>query len=74
VGPERATRSTPSAAEKPFPIAPLFSYSYKPLFAQPLCIHIHTKPRGCRADVPAFRHSAHVILPSFRRAKNADAR
>src|SRR5713101_2155144 len=26
---------------------PLFSYSYKSLFPQPLSFHIHTKPRGC---------------------------
>ena len=28
-------------------VAPLFSYSYKPLFPQLLSFHIHTKPRGC---------------------------
>ena len=26
---------------------PLFSYSYKSLFPQPLSFHIHTKPPGC---------------------------
>jgi len=36
-------------------IAPLFSFAYKPLFPQPLCIHIHTKPPGVWGTTPIFK-------------------
>jgi hypothetical protein len=40
----------------------LFSNTYKSLFPQPQCFHIHTKPRGCTAclvprDRPSLPHS-----------------
>ncbi len=35
-----------SLATRHFPPAPLFSYSYKSLFPQPLSFHIHTNPPG----------------------------
>src|SRR5713101_8330181 len=43
---------------------PLFSYSYKSLFPQPLSFHIHTKPRGCHP--PADRRDTHTLAKSFR--------
>src|SRR6266849_5724414 len=39
-------------------IAPLFSYSYKPLFPQPLSFHIHTKPPGCHPPACRFEASS----------------
>ena len=33
-------------------VAPLFSYSYKPLFAQLLYFHIHPNPPGCGVYKP----------------------
>src|SRR6266852_8918314 len=37
----------PNFVALPAVAGPLFSYSYKSLFPQPSCFHIHTKPRGC---------------------------
>src|SRR6266849_1299525 len=43
---------------------PLFSYSYKSLFPQPLSFHIHTNPRGCHPS--AGRRDTHTLAKSFR--------
>ena len=48
-----------SVADPTFFIAPLFSYSYKSLFPQPLSFHIHAKPPGCHSP-----HSLSGILAS----------
>ncbi|MCU1239445.1 MAG: hypothetical protein JWO71_171 [Candidatus Acidoferrum typicum] len=39
-------------ASHPFLLAPLFSHRYKPLFSQPPCFHIYTKPPGCHPFTP----------------------
>src|SRR5713101_7016639 len=61
--PERPSEveGSPSALSRHSPLftAPLFSYSYKSLFPQPLSFHIHTKPRGCHP--PADRRDTHTL-------------
>src|SRR5216684_1440202 len=43
-------------------MCPLFSYSYKPLFAQALCFDIHTnRPGGCGGP---SAHPRHALLPA----------
>jgi hypothetical protein len=53
-----STRRTPSAPDvqtsPPSFVAPLFSYSYKPIFPQLLYFHIHTNPPGSFRFRPMF--------------------
>src|SRR5467141_2959281 len=55
-------------------VTPLFSYSYKSLFPQPLSFHIHTKPPGVWGLEPKALHGflcalcASVANPSLSRA------
>ena len=51
-----------SVADPTFFIAPLFSYSYKSLFPQPLSFHIHAKPPGCHPSPLLFRNSCLRVL------------
>jgi hypothetical protein len=44
---------------------PLFSYPYKSLFPQPLCIHIHTNPPGVWGSTHSWRDPNNA--PSLRR-------
>src|ERR1700736_3686752 len=51
-GVRRLRASVPPWQIQRFSLAPLFSYSYKSLFPQPLSFHIHAKPRGVTLPTP----------------------
>jgi hypothetical protein len=77
-GVRRLRASVPPWQIQRFSLAPLFSYSYKSLFPQPLSFHIHANPPGCfllpcictshgsRVTSHAVSYSCHLFRLSLR--------